>query len=212
MRTKHRVRNIGEVFTAKREVKAMLDLVGSDIASPQKTILEPACGNGNFLMEILARRLNYIADKAYKRKGDYERNILVAISNMYGIDIMDDNVDDCKQRLYAEIMNQYNLTRNTENPSKSFVGSVKEILATNIILGDSQNGKRYVNFIKYTITSNGVVRRSQYNLERLELGDTTPILEFEPAHISSLPSIHPQILNYYNGDQINLFVDPERAV
>ncbi len=101
MKTKQRVRDIGEVFTRAEEVNAMLNLVGDDISNPKKRILEPAAGNGNFLVIILERRMKNIADQKYKKKFDYERNVLTAVSNIYGIDIMVDNVEECRERLFA---------------------------------------------------------------------------------------------------------------
>lgn len=206
MRTKERVRDIGEVFTAKREVDAMLDLIGEEAYLPKKTILEPACGNGNFLVRIVIRRMNYVARKNYKKKADYERNVLITMSNVYGIDIMQDNVEECRQRLYGEIISQYDLTRNTENPSDYFIHNMREILSTNIILGDSLNGKKDVNFIKYAILADGTIKRTQHNLLKLEEGVQEPARVFEDANMTDMPSIKPEKIEYYNGDQINLFV------
>jgi hypothetical protein len=205
VRTKQRVRDIGEVFTGKREVEAMLDLVGDDIFLPNKTILEPSCGNGNFLIEILLRRLDYIAKRNYKKKADYERNVLITLSNLYGIDIMEDNIDDCKKRMYNEIVSQYSLNRNTESPDDIFIKNVKEILLTNIILGDSLNEKRDINFIKYNFTSKGEVKRSQYNLLQLENGSIESEKVFDDADIKNVPSINPEKLMYYKGEQTGIF-------
>ena len=57
VKTKERVRQHGEVFTAEREVNAMLDLVKHEASNIVSTFLEPACGDGNFLAEILSRKL-----------------------------------------------------------------------------------------------------------------------------------------------------------
>lgn len=65
-KSKSRVRNHGEVFTAEREVNAMLDLVKNETERIDSRFLEPACGNGNFLIKILERKLN-VVDRAYKR-------------------------------------------------------------------------------------------------------------------------------------------------
>lgn len=210
MRTKERVRDIGEVFTNKREIDAMLDLIGEEAILPKRTILEPACGNGNFLIEILTRRLDYIREKNYKKVSDYERNVLIAVSNVYGIDIMEDNIEECRDRLFAEIKSQYDLARNTESPSEHFLKNIKEILATNIILGDSLNKKSDINFIKYMISSKGIVSRTQHNLAKMEQGVEEPAKVFEEAHIKHMPSIKPDKLAYYMGDQINLFLHPDQ--
>lgn len=205
MKTKQRVRDIGEVFTRSEEVNAMLDLVGDDISNPKKRILEPAAGNGNFLVIILERRMQYISDQKYKKKFDYERNVLIALSNMYGIDIMVDNVEECRDRLLAELQNYYSLARNTEDSSSYFESSVREILSTNIILGDSLNGKGKINFIKYKISHRGVVERRQFNLQELENGNNEPVKIFEPSDIRHLMPVSPEEVFYYSGDQMPIF-------
>ena len=57
VKSKQRVADHGEVFTAEREVNAMLDLVKQETERIDSRFLEPACGDGNFLSEILRRKL-----------------------------------------------------------------------------------------------------------------------------------------------------------
>ena len=83
IKSKARVKERGEVFTAEREVKAMCDLIPEDIwRDITKTFLEPACGNGNFLVEIFERKLKYSKN---------EKDGLKALASIVGIDIMEDN-------------------------------------------------------------------------------------------------------------------------
>lgn len=206
-KSKERIRDLGEVFTNKREVDAMLDLAGNDILDPKRRILEPACGNGNFLVEILIRRMDYLASKSYATRPVYERNVLTAISNIYGIDIMADNVDECRHRLYAETLSQYSLTRNTENYGPSFLAALREILQTNIILGDSLNTKQDINFIEYTITPKGTVKRRQFNLLEMERGSDAPVKVFNDTTLDDMQKAEPEKVSYLLGDQIDLFPD-----
>jgi type I restriction-modification system DNA methylase subunit len=97
IKTRQRVRDHGEVFTAEREVKAMCDIVGEDIADIEKRILEPAAGNGNFLVEILKRRIDKIAQTPAKN-GKQKFLFLVALSNIYTVDILADNVQEARRR------------------------------------------------------------------------------------------------------------------
>ena len=91
----------GEVFTAEREVKAMCDLVAQECDRIDSRFLEPACGNGNFLAEIANRKLATVR-KLYKSNPyDFERYSVLAISSMYGVDILADNVAECRARLYG---------------------------------------------------------------------------------------------------------------
>src|SRR5579871_3434898 len=97
--SKERVAEHGEVLTGQREVNAMLDLVKQETQRVESRFLEPACGNGNFLAEVLSRKLA-IVEKRYRRsQGDYERYAVLAVSSVYGIDILEENVRQCRSRL-----------------------------------------------------------------------------------------------------------------
>ena len=99
IKSKDRVRERGEVFTSEREVNAMLDLVKEETERIESRFLEPACGTGNFLAEVLRRKLK--ACKRYEKSPvEWEKNAFFAVSSIYGIDIMDDNVKECRARLY----------------------------------------------------------------------------------------------------------------
>ena len=97
IKSRENVRERGEVFTAEREVKAMCDLIGDDIADIEKRVLEPAAGNGNFLVEILQRRINAVT-KSFNN-GQRAFRFLVALSNIYAIELDRENVLEARQRL-----------------------------------------------------------------------------------------------------------------
>ena len=100
IKSKDRVFEHGEVFTNTREVKAMLNMVQQEAVDINSTFLEPACGNGNFLAEILMRKLKSV-EQLYKNDGRlYFINLLRAVASIYGIDIQEDNVKETKERLY----------------------------------------------------------------------------------------------------------------
>lgn len=88
IKSKDRVRNHGEVFTNEREINAMLDLIPSIIID--MTFLEPACGNGNFVVEIYQRKFDLCT-----KKSDYIR----ALESVVAIETMADNIKECKQRV-----------------------------------------------------------------------------------------------------------------
>ena len=99
VKSKKRVADYGEVFTNPREVNAMLDLVKQETERIESRFLEPACGTGNFLAEILRRKLA-VAKRRYKRSpSDYERMSFIAVTSIYGIELLRDNVDECRERL-----------------------------------------------------------------------------------------------------------------
>ena len=101
IKSKERVSERGEVFTAEREVNAMLDLVANECLRPDSRFLEPACGDGNFLSAILKRKLTELRRKYKKSPRDYEKQAIVAIGSLYGVDIMNDNVVACRERLFV---------------------------------------------------------------------------------------------------------------
>lgn len=98
-KSKQRVADHGEVFTAEREVNAMLDLVKQETERIDSRFLEPACGDGNFLAEILRRKLAVVKSRYGKNTDDYERYAVIAITSIYGVDILQDNVEECRYLL-----------------------------------------------------------------------------------------------------------------
>ncbi|MHB8412997.1 MAG: SAM-dependent DNA methyltransferase [Candidatus Acidiferrales bacterium] len=136
VRTKERVSNHGEVLTGQREVNAMLDLVKQETERIDSRFLEPACGDGNFLTVILERKLAIVEKRYGKSQLDFERYAVLAVSSIYGIDILPDNVRDCRRRLFEIFDVSY---------ARLFKAAVKDkcreavrfILERNIIWGDA---------------------------------------------------------------------------
>ena len=136
VKSKQRVADHGEVFTAEREVKAMCDLVGNMCEDYSKRFLEPACGDGNFLAEILSRKLTSIKKK-YKRSAyDFERFSVFAVSSIYGVDIMQDNVLACRDRLFKLWDKEYK-TVCKKDCNDQTREAVKFILSKNIVCGNA---------------------------------------------------------------------------
>jgi hypothetical protein len=91
VKSKDRVKAHGEIFTPKFLVLKMLNMVPDEVWSdPSKTFLEPSCGNGNFIIEIIRKKL------------EHGSTIEQAISTTYGVDIQQDNVNECRQRIVEE--------------------------------------------------------------------------------------------------------------
>lgn len=104
VKSRQRVADHGEVFTAEREVNAMLDLVKQETENIDSTFLEPACGNGNFLAEIIRRKLAVVDRKNYAGKrcltDSWEMDSVKVMMSVYGVDLLQDNVNECRERLY----------------------------------------------------------------------------------------------------------------
>ena len=132
IRSKYRVEEHGEVFTSQREVNAMLDLVKEESERIDSRFLEPACGNGNFLIEVLRRKLVSINKKYGSSQLDYERYAFVAVASLYGIDLLEDNVDECRRRLFSKVKKQY-IRKFRINGAQSFLDSIQYVLSQNIV-------------------------------------------------------------------------------
>lgn len=136
IKSKHRVKHHGEVFTNDREVNGMLDLVKNETERLDSRFLEPACGTGNFLVEVLSRKLVVLKQKYKKSQPEYEKYGVIVISSLYGIDLLEDNVEECKNRLLEIFEKEYISIFKREFNSK-YVKVLKFILSKNIVCGDA---------------------------------------------------------------------------
>lgn len=178
IKSKERVAQRGEVFTAEREVNAMLDLVKNECLRPDSRFLEPACGDGNFLSAILKRKLAELRRKYKKSPRDYERQAIVAIGSLYGIDIMNDNVLACRERLFSIWDEEYSAHCKTESSDETRQAA-KFIISRNIINGNAltlmcvdENGNDTsvpIVFSEWTLIGNTQMQRSDYTMSDLLL-------------------------------------------
>ncbi|MBR4624980.1 MAG: SAM-dependent DNA methyltransferase [Alphaproteobacteria bacterium] len=151
--SKQRVADHGEVFTNPSEVNAMLDLVKQETERIDSRFLEPACGKGAFISVVLHRKLQIVAKKYKKSQWEYERYAVLAISSIYGIDILEDNVADCRQEM-LDIFKQEYKSAIKKDCSPECEASVRFILSKNIIWGDALTLKRVDSPNKLIVFSN----------------------------------------------------------
>ncbi|MBC2715114.1 MAG: SAM-dependent DNA methyltransferase [Desulfobacteraceae bacterium] len=170
--SKKRVADHGEVYTRKREVNAMLDLVKQETERIDSRFLEPACGTGNFLTEILERKLRVVEARYKKSQLEYERNAVLAVSSIYGIDLLEDNVHECRKRLFDIFAQKYTaLFKDTaKDKCRNAVGY---ILERNIIRGDAlsfktagENPKPIV-FSEWSPVNGSMLKRRDYMMSFL---------------------------------------------
>ena len=136
VKSKERVTDYGEVYTSQREVNAMLDLVKQETERLDSRFLEPACGDGNFLIEVLNRKLEVLIKNHKKNQYEFEKNSVVVIGSIYGIDILEDNAQIARDRLFTRFIEIYKkLFKDSIN--KNLVDSIKFIIGNNIIHGDA---------------------------------------------------------------------------
>lgn len=154
IKSKKRVKKFGEVFTPEFIVKQMCDLCEPTISQVDRKVFEPTCGNGNFLVEILNRKLNSVPDfyaKIKKQKNArskkaqaeiYEFCLILAISNVYAVDIQEDNIEESRERLKEVV---YKHIKNIKN-SFFFLELIDKILSSNIIVGNTLTQKNELKF------------------------------------------------------------------
>lgn len=179
IKSKKRVADHGEVFTAEREVNAMLDLVKQETERIDSRFLEPACGDGNFLAEILRRKLAEVRRKYRKSPFDYEKNAVLAISSVYGVELMMDNVQVCRERLFKIWDKEYKAVCKKETNDQTRE-AVRFILGRNIVCGNAltlmcvdENGvdtEQPIVFSEWAFITGTQMQRKDYTLDELVNG------------------------------------------
>ena len=132
VKSKQRVADHGEVFTPAWMVEAMLDLVKDETERIDSRFLEPACGSGNFIVQILRRKLAAVELKY--GKSDFERRhyALLALMCIYGIELLADNIAECRANV-LEVFSEYlNL-----NETDDMYRAASHVLSQNLVHGDA---------------------------------------------------------------------------
>lgn len=180
IRTRDRVRDLAEVYTHEREVKAMLDLIPdmflSTAAGADVKFLEPACGSGNFLLEIVRRKLSAIRFARIRSASNYEHRILRALASVYGIDICPGNVAEARDGILDVVRSHYYGDANTIEPTDGFVSAARTILATNVLCADSLADAATTEVIDYQPRPGGSFIRDWSMLDGSAAAETEPTL------------------------------------
>ena len=169
--SKQRVADHGEVYTAKREVNAMLDLVKEETERIDSRFLEPACGTGNFLVEILNRKMEAVRKQFAKNRYEYDLASAQAVSSMYGVELLPDNTAICRQRLFELFLDIYQQHQHAE-AADELKNCIQYLLRKNILCGDAltmlQNDGQPITFCEWTfIGTSGKVKRRDFELAEL---------------------------------------------
>ncbi|PKN76220.1 MAG: restriction endonuclease subunit M [Candidatus Cloacimonetes bacterium HGW-Cloacimonetes-2] len=183
VKSRKRVADHGEVFTSKREVNDMLDLVKQETERIESRFLEPACGTGNFLSEILRRKLDVVKRRYRKSQFEFERNAVIAVSSIYGIDVQEDNVQECRQRLAAIFLDEYYKALYAEDCKAACIESVDYILSCNIVWGDALSlmtvGERpgYIVFAEWSPINGSLIKRRDFTFHSMIQNESLGELE-----------------------------------
>lgn len=196
--SKKRVADHGEVYTNAREVNAMLDLVKQETERIESRFLEPACGTGNFLVEILSRKLAVVAKRYAKSQLEYERYTVLAISSIYGIDILADNVAACQLRLLEVFNRQYSALFKSQTKEQCR-NAVRYILSCNILhgdaltlqtVGDATKPAAPIVFAEWSAVNGSLLKRRDFVYDHLVKFSTPPPPDdlFSPENINKTVS------------------------
>src|SRR5581483_10312919 len=204
IKSKQRVTEYGEVLTPQHIVNAMLDLVKQETERIDSRFLEPACGTGNFLIEILNRKLRVVEARYAKSQLEYERYAILAVSSIYGIDILEDNAEECRNRLFETFDTAY--TRLFKTKAKEQCReAVRYILKRNIVHGDALTLKTVganpqpIVFPEWSLVNGSLLKRRDFAFHELvghgsmrelplfsDLGEEAfipePVKEYPPVH------------------------------
>ena len=166
VKSKKRVTDHGEVFTNEREVNAMLDLVKHETERIDSRFLEPACGNGNFLAEVLRRKLNVVDQRYSKSQIEWERYAVIAVSSIYGVDILEDNAQECRERLF-KIFDERYTTLFKDKCKDECRRSIKFLFGRNILWGDALDftnpeTKQPIIFSEWSAVNGSMLKRRDY--------------------------------------------------
>ncbi|MGB9754532.1 DNA methyltransferase [Roseiflexus castenholzii] len=204
VKSKKRVTDYGEVLTPQHIVNAMLDLVKQETERIDSRFLEPACGTGNFLIEILERKLRVVEQRYRKSQIEYERYAILSVSSLYGIDILADNVEECRHRLFKAFDAAY--TRLFGEKAKAQCReAVRFILRHNIIHGDALSLKTVTNppqpilFSEWSLVGGNLLKRRDFAFHELVSHSAMrelPLFSdqgeevFIPAPVKEYPPVH----------------------
>jgi len=166
IRSKKRVADHGEVFTPARMVEAMLDLVKGETERIDSRFFEPACGNGNFLVPVLQRKLAAVEMKFGRSDFNKRHYALVGLMGLYGIELLADNIKECRANMLEVLSSYLHLS-----PEDDLYGAASSVLAVNLVHGDALTMKTAYNkpitFAEWGYIGKGKFQRRDFRLDIL---------------------------------------------
>ena len=210
IKSQQRVDDHGEVFTPAWMVEAMLDLVKGETERIDSRFLEQACGDGNFLVQILRRKLAAVEVKY--GKSDFERRhyALLGLMCLYGIELLPDNIVDCRANLleiFAEYLNLDSLA--------DLSRAASYVLSQNLVHGDAltmrAQGNRPITFAEWGYLGKGRFQRRDFRYDSLTQSSAfsaegslfahlgkhevfTPVKTYPPMTVGELAALAPEVI------------------
>jgi hypothetical protein len=205
--SRQRIIDHGEVFTPPGLVNDMLDLVAHECERIDSRFLEPACGDGNFLAEVLRRKLLTVDKKNARNRDKWERDAILAVCSLYGIDLLPDNIAACRVRLLHIVTDTHAVRFKVPLPDEA-ARAAAYVLSKNIVQGDALTLRtpddRPIVFPEWSPISASMLKRRDFAYDHLlehghlsnmplfsDLGEDvfvpTPVVEFPPCHYLKVP-------------------------
>jgi hypothetical protein len=166
IRSKRRVADHGEVFTPEWLVEKMLDLVGDETERIDSRFLEPACGSGNFLVPVLQRKLAAVEGKYGKSEFEKRHYALLAVMCTYGIELLADNIAECRANLLEVFVEYLNLSE-----ADDLYRAASYVLSQNLVNGDALTMRtrdgQPITFAEWGYLGKGKFQRRDFRFEAL---------------------------------------------
>lgn len=166
IKSKKRVADHGEVFTPPWLVEKMLDLVKGETERIDARFLEPACGSGNFLVPILQRKLAAVELKFGKADFEKRHYALLAVMCAYGIELLPDNIAECRANMLEVFADYLGLTEADELYRAAFY-----VLSLNLVHGDAMTMRdtedRPISVVEWGYLGKGKFQRRDFRLDVL---------------------------------------------
>lgn len=195
VKSRQRVANHGEVFTPSWMVEKMLDLVKDESERVDSRFLEPACGSGNFLLAVLRRKFTTIQSRFGQNDFEKRHNALFALMCIYGIELLEDNITDCRNILLEELKEFLKIA-----DDDLILSAARHVLSSNIIQGDAltlrNNNGTPIHFPEWGYLGKGKYQRRDFKYDSLTLrsGSEGTLFEmFEEHELFAPTKIYPQM-------------------
>jgi hypothetical protein len=171
VKSKQRVADHGEVFTPAWLVEAMLDLVKEETERIDSRFLEPACGNGNFLVPVLQKKLAVVELKFSNSDFEKQHYALLAVMCTYGIELLADNIEECRANMMSVLAEYLGL-----HESDDLYRAAAFVLSQNLIHGDAlkmrTRDKQPITFAEWGYLGKGRFQRRDFRLDTLTLSSS----------------------------------------
>lgn len=201
VKSRDRVRAYGEVFTPRHMVDQMLDLVGDDLEyGPDfvdKTFLEPAAGDGNFLVAILQRKLQAIEKRLSPEV--WAEESLFALASIYGIELLEDNHEEARAAMLAEFVDFHTRHDLSSSPDSDLIRTARFLVDTNIVRGNTLTGLDWrgeeIQFSWWNrfAQAPGMVQREPFSLASLREGSGFDFTVYEEYAVCRIDKVHEEV-------------------